>query len=353
MPVYKYKLKTGVFYYIKATVNKHTYFKRGFTNKMDALIYEAGLIKKQSRRIENPKCSELDSLFIAYLKNKYKDASAYRYLTLYRSRILPFFANYRVRDINNFTIDAFAKATNSLKLKSISNIIYLSKTYIKFLRTYGLNQDINESLLFTYKKQFVEKKDYDYYTHEEFTRFISAEETPMYKLIFLLLFDYGLRIGELRGLKHRDFDIRHDKVYIKRCVSNKTINGGQTITSVKTTSSYRDYPLLEPIKIVYEEYIKSFESIEPDAFVFASAKMKNKVIGETSIKREQVRICKSVKLRVIKLHEFRHSCATYLFNKNVDIEVVSAWLGHSDMSTTLRVYAHLLPNRKNRLKDLF
>lgn len=354
MPAYKYKLKDGtVRFYLKLTINKKTYFKRGFVNKLDALIYEASLFKKKaSSKADNPKCIELDSLFVEYLKNKYKTTSAYRYLTLYRTRIFPFFSDYKVKDINNLAIDIFARQVNNLTIKSITSVVYLAKAYLKFLRMYGLNPDVNESLLFVYKKPYVEKKEFDFYTREEFDLFISAEQDSKYKLIFLLLFDYGLRMGELRGLKHRDFNLRGDKVFIKRCITNKALQGGQIVTSVKTSNSYRDYPLLDPIKKAYQDYIKTIDSFKSDDFVFAS-KCKNKVIGETTIKREQERLCKETNLRVIRLHEFRHSCATYLFNAGVEIEIVSAWLGHSDTGTTLRVYAHLLPNRKNKVKNLF
>lgn len=354
MPVYKYKTKDGLKYYIKASIGNKQVLKRGFANKKEAMIYEASLIKSnigKNKKID-PYCKELDSLFITYLNNKYKAASAYRYMILYKQRILTFFGNYKVSKIDNAAIDIFSKQINRLELKSISNIIYLSKTYLKFLRTYGLNPDVNDSLLFVYKKPYVEKKEFDYYTRDEFDLFISAEQDSMYKLIFLLLFDYGLRMGELRGLKHRDFDFKNDKVYIKRCITNKTLQGGQIVTSVKTSTSYRDYPLLDPIKKAYQDYINTIDSFKVDDFVFAS-KCKNKVIGETTIKREQKILCKETNLRVIKLHEFRHSCATYLFNAGVEIEIVSSWLGHSDMTTTLRVYAHLLPSRKNKIKHLF
>ena len=355
LPVYKYRTKKGVAFYVKAYTGKRQVIKRGFQTKIDAMIYEAHLIKKSIHKSKatDPSCSELDSLFVDYLKHKYKSTSAYRYLTLYRNKILPFFSGYKVSRIDNTIIDMYSKHINNLKLKSISNIIYLAKEYLKFLRTYGLSPEVNESLLFVYKKPYIEKKDFDYYTLDEFKRFIAKENDTMFKLIFLLLFDYGLRIGELRGLKHRDFDLKREKVFIKRCITNKTLNGGQVVTSVKTSTSLRDYPLLDPIKEAYNDFIqdKSIQ-VKGDEFVFSSNR-KGKVIGETSIKREQVRICNLINLRVIKLHEFRHSCATYLFNKGVEIEVVSSWLGHSDMMTTLRVYAHLLPNRKDRLKNLF
>ena len=57
-------------------------------------------------------------------------------------------------------------------------------------------------------------------------------------------------------------------------------------------------------------------------------------------------------IRSIKVHEFRHSCATYLINKNVDPKDIINRLGHSSVNTTLTIYAHLLPVRKVNIKKL-
>jgi integrase len=44
------------------------------------------------------------------------------------------------------------------------------------------------------------------------------------------------------------------------------------------------------------------------------------------------------------LHALRHTCASRLLNKGVDIVTIKDWLGHADISTTM-IYAHLAPNR--------
>lgn len=42
----------------------------------------------------------------------------------------------------------------------------------------------------------------------------------------------------------------------------------------------------------------------------------------------------------IRFHDLRHSCATMLLAKNVPLERIREWLGHSDIKMTMR-YAHL------------
>lgn len=52
-------------------------------------------------------------------------------------------------------------------------------------------------------------------------------------------------------------------------------------------------------------------------------------------------ILKTNGLRVIRLHDLRHSCASLLLANGVPMKQIQEWLGHSDFSTTANIYAHL------------
>ncbi len=46
-------------------------------------------------------------------------------------------------------------------------------------------------------------------------------------------------------------------------------------------------------------------------------------------------------LRKIRFHDLRHSCASLLVKQGVPMKQIQEWLGHSDISTTANIYAHL------------
>ena len=50
------------------------------------------------------------------------------------------------------------------------------------------------------------------------------------------------------------------------------------------------------------------------------------------------------------VHMLRHTCASRLVQQGVDLPVVQAWMGHSNIQTTMR-YAHLAPNSLQKGKE--
>jgi integrase len=48
--------------------------------------------------------------------------------------------------------------------------------------------------------------------------------------------------------------------------------------------------------------------------------------------------------RDIRFHDLRHTAATLLLASGVNVKVVSELLGHSNVSITLNIYAHVLPH---------
>ena len=53
------------------------------------------------------------------------------------------------------------------------------------------------------------------------------------------------------------------------------------------------------------------------------------------------RILETNGMRVIRLHDLRHSCASLLLANGIPMKQIQEWLGHSDFSTTANIYAHL------------
>ena len=57
-------------------------------------------------------------------------------------------------------------------------------------------------------------------------------------------------------------------------------------------------------------------------------------------------VLKKYGLRPIRFHDLRHTCASLLVAKNINMKIIQVWLGHSNMSTTADIYSHLDANAK-------
>jgi integrase len=53
----------------------------------------------------------------------------------------------------------------------------------------------------------------------------------------------------------------------------------------------------------------------------------------------------------MRFHGLRHTAATLLMAEGVNIKVASEMLGHADITTTFRIYSHVLPHQQDTAAD--
>lgn len=181
---------------------------------------------------------------------------------------------------------------------------------------------------------------------------LSVEETK-YKVAIILTVFTGVRLGELMGLEWQDIDFKNGIISINRSSQYLSDMGIFTKTP-KTESSIREIAipefivsLLEEYKLWYEEQKSIYGELWTNSdrlFVQADGKP----MHPSSISKWFVRYVSTIGLPVINFHGLRHTNASLLVAQNVDIAVISARLGHAQISTTLDFYVHplLSHNRK-------
>ena len=65
------------------------------------------------------------------------------------------------------------------------------------------------------------------------------------------------------------------------------------------------------------------------------------------------KICKKHKFKEIKIHGFRHTHCSLLFESGFTIQEVQDRLGHSDLKTTMSIYAHVTEKHRDNMADKF
>lgn len=76
--------------------------------------------------------------------------------------------------------------------------------------------------------------------------------------------------------------------------------------------------------------------------VFFSAQSKYKVISNVSANKALKVLCNKLNIKNISMHGLRHTKASVMLYRGISIYYVSEYLGHGDIETTMRDYAHIV-----------
>ena len=74
-----------------------------------------------------------------------------------------------------------------------------------------------------------------------------------------------------------------------------------------------------------------------------------KPIIKDRLRKEKRKLANESGLKEIRLHDFRHSCASLLINNGASIMIVAKFLGHTKIDETLNTYSHLF---KSKMEDI-
>ena len=155
----------------------------------------------------------------------------------------------------------------------------------------------------------------------------------MYKLLFWT----GLRIGEARALKIDDIDFNNKTISVTKTYTH--LKGKDVITTPKSKESIRKIKIDDILAKDIKEYLDKARYILDDNFIFRYHKL------------HYLEVFKTISLKVtskdLRLHDLRHSHASFLINNGVDVLLISKRLGHSNTAMTLNVYSHLYSNKEN------
>jgi integrase len=190
-----------------------------------------------------------------------------------------------------------------------------------------------------------------YYNVDEVQRLFKEAEGNKLEFAILMAAHYGLRREEIIGLKWSAIDFQYKQIHIRHTVTEYVIDGKPKLIArdaAKTSSSVRTLPLLPSIeefllkmKAKREDWQKFYGNRyhhEDDDYVYVNED--GTLVHPNYISRYFPKFLKTKGLRKIRFHDLRHTCATLLRHEGVPMEDIQKWLGHSEISTTERIYAH-------------
>ena len=164
----------------------------------------------------------------------------------------------------------------------------------------------------------------------EVIRILSNVENLKYKCILMLVYSAGLRVSEVVNLKIKDIDSKRMQIFIQ---GGKGKKDRYTLLSQKTLVLLREY-----IK-QYRPYDWLFEGLHGGKYSSRSVQhLFQKAVQKARIEKRPT------------LHTLRHSFATHLLEKGINLRYIQSLLGHESTRTT-EIYTHVTKQSLNNIQS--
>ncbi len=346
MPVYKDEKRNT--WYCKCNYRdwlgeSKSKMKRGFATKKEALEWEREFLQRQSASMD----MKLSSFVDVYFEDKaprLKERSIMTKRTLIETKILPYFGDKQMNEITAVDIIKWQNALLNQEYKP---------TYLRMIQ----NQ---LTALFNHAERFYDLKDnpckkvdkmgranakeLNFWTKDEFEVFIQCftEEEELYRIIFLMLFWLGCRVGELLALTSEDIDFENGTVSISKTYFRR--NKTDYITAPKTESSNRKITIPQFLQKEIKQFLDRQYELMPEERIFP--------ITDRAIQKKMKQKTEQARLKPIRVHDLRHSHIALLIEKGMQPLVIAQRVGHDSVNTTMNIYGHLYPNKQKQVADL-
>lgn len=214
-------------------------------------------------------------------------------------------------------------------------------------------------------KKMFDKKEIRWLSEDEIklfkeqatAKYKTGRDRYIYGLPISLIIYTGLRCGELAALKWSDIDFENKKIYVRKNIvtvydyenSDKKIRKVNLQTSTKTSEG-RNIPLIKSAEDILINIKSKYKEINLDGFIINNS---DKMISVDVISNAYTNIAKAANINnPLGIHTLRHTFASLLIKKGVDIKIVSDILGHKDVSFTYNIYVHILEEQKTQAMSL-
>lgn len=202
----------------------------------------------------------------------------------------------------------------------------------------------------------------DFYTADELKKVIDKAKGTQLEPVILLAAWFGLRRGEIIGLRWSSINFATKTLSITGVIKDKGESGSKIKNmyyspTAKTKSSLRSFPLndemvayLKKLKLqqdnrrIDKHYNHSWDD-------FVCVRNNGDLIPLEYVSRAFPQLCLDCGLRRLKLHELRHTNVSLLLSEGATMKEVQEWAGHSNYSVTANTYAHIQAKSKSKLTE--
>jgi len=241
-----------------------------------------------------------------------------------------------------------AKVLSPRTVKLIYTIINDSLKQAKYAKVINDNPAENVKL----PKQ--EQKEVKYLEQEDIKKLLEEAKQSKHYTAILLDLSTGIRRGELLALEWKHIDFKNNTITIEQALT-KTQANGLVIDSPKTKNSKRTITVNEGLMKELKKHSwkqKEYKDKLGDAYYkkhdLVFCKEDGTPLCPVAFSRTFKRLTERAGIEDFSFHGLRHTAATMLLEKGIDLKTVSATLGHAHIGITGDIYAHVTSKMQER-----
>lgn len=190
-------------------------------------------------------------------------------------------------------------------------------------------------------------KDIDFWDRdesEEFLSFANAKYPPgsaerWVYVVYLTALNTGMRSGEIWGLKFSNAKAVGDVIRVDRQFDRSIQAMGPT-----KGKAARNVPCSPVLACEIRNLLEDHRRLSTATTLFCHQHTGEPICHEVFIRKHFKKDVKLSGVPLVRFHDLRHTAATLMIDRGVDLVTVSKILGHKEMKTTM-IYLHLLPNK--------
>ncbi len=181
----------------------------------------------------------------------------------------------------------------------------------------------------------------------------AGPEELKYKAAIMIAIMTGARLGEVMGLEWRDIDFENKAIEIRQSSQYLPTEGIFT-KAPKTETSKRKISVNNYLLAILAQYQQNQQ--EKDFICRGNNRLfitwDGKPMHPETVSKWFRKFIKRNGLPRLTFHGLRHTSATFLISRGMDIQTVAGRLGHSTSATTQNIYSHFLESKDRQAADL-
>jgi len=186
------------------------------------------------------------------------------------------------------------------------------------------------------------------WNEDNITLFLEAAKNTSYYALFYLALFTGMRRSELLGLKWNDVDLIFGEVSVTRSLHHLR-DGSYIFTEPKSAKSRRTIALPPSAILTLREHHEKQKlervmlgiPLTGDDLVFSQ--LDGKPLRPNTVTRAWTMLAGRAGVKVIRLHDARHTHASLMLKQGIHPKIVQERLGHATIAITLDTYSHVAP----------